>query len=133
MLKKLFRKKTKVVLDTNALLLFDKGVDLFTLIAQAMQEPYELCTHGNVYQELERLMQGRKKESFAAKLGYIMAKQKALKTLSRSSDEHVDDVIVKKADNNTVVVTQDRELIARLTSKGVRVLRYQQHKLVFQH
>ena len=127
-----FRKKTKVVLDTNALLLFDKGIDVFTLIERAIDEPYELCTHENVYHELERLMEGKKKSSFAAKLGFILAKQKALKILSRSSEEHVDDVIVRYADDRTIVVTQDRELIKRLTAKGVRVLRYQQKKLVLQ-
>lgn len=129
----MFARKTDVVLDTNALLLPAKGIDVFTLIDEALQEPYRLCTHGKVIAELEKLMKGEKKSAFAAKLGYIMAKQKALKILTRSSDEHADDLIVRNADKRTIVVTQDKELIRRLTSKGVRVLRYQQKKLVFQH
>ncbi|MFP4524683.1 MAG: PIN domain-containing protein [Candidatus Woesearchaeota archaeon] len=129
----MFKKKTEVILDTNALLLPGKAVDVFTLVHDAMDEPYRLVTHANVLAELERLMQGKKKQSFNAKLGYILAKQKALKTIGRSSAEHTDDAIVEHAKpGKAVVVTQDKALKKRLKEKGVRVLTYHQGKLIFE-
>jgi rRNA-processing protein FCF1 len=128
----LFSSKTKVIIDTNIFLLPAKGIDIFHLIHEALQEPYELCTYEGVLLELQKLMEGKKKDSFDAKLGYILIKQKALKILSSSLKTHIDDVIVQKADKKTIIVTQDKELIERLQAQGVRVLRYQQQKLVFQ-
>lgn len=129
----MFKRKTEVLLDTNALLLPGKAVDVFTLLHEAMDEPYTLATHANVLAELERLMQGRKKDSFNAKLGYILTKQKALKTIGRFSATHTDDAIVEHAKpGRTVVVTQDKALKKRLKAKGVRVLTYHQGKLVFE-
>ena len=127
----MFIKKTKVILDTNVLLLPGKGIDIFTLIYDIMEEPYTLCTYQGVIEELQKIMKGTKKDAFNAKLGFILAKQKALKILTSSSGVHIDDVIVKKADKKTIIVTQDNELIQRLKEKGVRVLRYQQKKLIF--
>ena len=129
----MFSRKTRVILDTNALLLPAKGIDIFTLIHQAVNEPYKLATYKNNLDELERLAQKKTKDAFAAKLGYILAKQKDLKTLYCSSRTHPDDIIVEQAlPKSTIVVTQDKGLIKRLQDKGVRVLRYQQKKLVFQ-
>lgn len=127
----LFSKKTEVVFDTNALLLPSEGVDIFTLVEGALLEPHTLCTYDLVLTELETLMAGKKKESFAAKLGYILSKQKALKTLQGSSGRHADDAIVEGSGPKTIVVTQDKELIKRLRTKGIRVLRFQQGKAVF--
>lgn len=107
-------------------------IDIFGLLQEKLDEPYELCTYEGVLQELLKLSEKKSKDAFNAKLGYIMAKQKALKTLSSSSKEHIDDVIVEKSSPKDIVVTQDAELIRRLTKKGVRVLRYQQHTFVFQ-
>ncbi|MBD3209624.1 DUF188 domain-containing protein [Candidatus Woesearchaeota archaeon] len=124
-------KKTKVILDTNTLLLPGKGIDIFSLLHDVMQEPYKLCTYQGVLEELQTLMIGQKKDAFNAKLGYILAKQKPLKILTSSSATHVDDDIVKKTGKNDVVVTQDRTLTRRLREKGVRVLRYQQKRFIF--
>lgn len=130
--KRMFSRKTLVILDTNTLLLPDKGIDIFGLIHEAMQEPYKLCTYKTVITELAKLAEKKGRAGFGAKLGYIMAKQKDLKILNSSSEGHTDDIIVQKAQpKTTVVATQDRDLIKRLREKGVRVLRYQQHHFVF--
>ena len=128
----MFSTKTKVILDTNILLLPAEGIDIFTALQDTMNEPYTLCTYTIIMQELKKLMAGKKKESFAAKLGYILAKQKALKILTSSSNLHADDVIVEKTTKKMIVATQDKELIKRLKDKGVRVLRYQQRAFIFQ-
>ncbi len=127
----MFLKKTKVVLDTNTLLLLNEGIDIFSLINDALNEPYTLCTTQGVLDELERMMVKKSKQGFAAKLGYILAKQKDLKILQSSLKTHVDDAIVDLATpKRHIVATQDRELIQKLLEKGVRVLRYEQHHMV---
>lgn len=128
----MFRRKTRVILDTNVFMLPNRGIDIFSLIDKVINGPYELCTLSSVFSELEKLSKGTSKDAFAAKLGYVMAKQKALKSINCSSRVHVDDVLVEKTTSRDIVVTQDRELIQRLRDKGVRVLRYQQKKFVFQ-
>jgi type III secretion system FlhB-like substrate exporter len=83
-------------------------------------------------ESLEKLTKAKSKDAFNAKLGFIMAKQKALKILRGSSEVHVDDFIVKNASKKTIVVTQDKKLAQRLKKAGVRCLRYQQKKFIFQ-
>lgn len=125
--------RTQVILDTNIMLLpGQKAVDIFTEIPQVLDEPHVLCTYQIVLNELEKLTLGKSKDSFNAKLGFIMAKQKALKILKSSSEMHVDDFIVKNASKKSIVVTQDKGLIERLKKTGVRCLRYQQRKFIFQ-
>ncbi len=129
----MFNSKTKVILDTNALLLPSKGVDIFSEIDKVLQEPYTVCTFQGVLDELEKLMLERSDRGFSAKLGFILTKQKALKTLPSSKGLHIDDVIVAKTDGlKHIVVTQDAQLIKRLIKRGIRVLRYQQKRFIFQ-
>ena len=121
----LFSRKIKVMCDTNTLMLLNEGVDIFTLIHQAMDDPYELYLHQTVLSELERLMQEKSKRGFAAKLAYVICKQKALKTIPASLKQHPDDALVEASrPKTTVIATQDKDLIKRLQAKGVRVLRY---------
>lgn len=130
----MFLRKTRVIIDTNVLLLSgQRGVDVFLEIDNALREPYKLCTYSLVLNELEKLMENNGKNGFNAKLGFILAKQKDLKIIACSKDKHTDDVIVEHAQKNDVIVTQDRALIKRLLQKQIRVLRYQQGKFVFQH
>lgn len=129
----IFSSKTLVILDTNCLMLPGQlGVDVFTEIPKFLDEPHMLCSYQTVLDELEKLTKGKSKDAFNAKLGFIMAKQKALKMLKGSSELHVDDFIVKNTSKKMIVVTQDKGLIERLKKNGVRCLRYQQRKFVFQ-
>lgn len=121
----LFKQKTKVFLDTSTLLLLGEGVDIFTLSKEAMEEPYELCMHPTVLKEVEGLMQERSRRGQGAKLAYVIAKQKALKTVGGSSHTHPDDALVEVArPKSTVIATQDKELGKRVRKKGVRTMRF---------
>jgi len=128
-----FTQKTKVILDTNILLLPGQiALDVFTEIPKVLNEPHVLCTYQVVLDELQKLMEKKTKDAFNAKLGFVMSKQKALKILKGSSEMHVDDFIVKNTGQKSIVVTQDKKLIERLKKMGVRCLRYQQKKFIFQ-
>lgn len=120
-------RKVNVLLDTNVLLLPARGVDVFSGIEGVVSVPFRFCTLSCILDELLRLSQGNGRDSFAAKLGFVLVKQKDLKIIRCSSDKHPDDVIVEVADPESfIVATQDKALIKRLRSKGVRVLRFQQ-------
>ncbi|MGV8169360.1 MAG: PIN domain-containing protein [Candidatus Nanoarchaeia archaeon] len=130
----LFRTKTKVILDTNFLLIpGDKGVDVFSEIDRIMQEPYELCVLDKSVEELDKIVfkDGKKKSGFSAKLGLILLKQKNLKTLASSSEEYADKAILAFAAKNpekTIVATQDAELRNKLKKESVRVIQLKQEK-----
>ncbi len=130
-IKNKLKKKTRIILDTNFLMLPNQGIDIFTEINKAMREPYRLCTTSGVMKELEKIMKKKSKEGFAAKLGYILAKQKDLKIINSSLKIHTDDAIIKIAKPKTdIIATQDNELRRKLREKGIRTMRYEQKKMI---
>lgn len=128
----ILKKKTKVILDTNFLLIpGELGVDIFSEIERIMQEPYTLYVLDKTIEELETLIAkyGKRKEGFNTKLGYIMIKQKGLKTLPSSTSEYADDAIFNLATKNPskiIVATQDKELRKKLRGAFVRVIELKQ-------
>ncbi|MGM5480762.1 MAG: PIN domain-containing protein [Nanobdellota archaeon] len=140
-------KKTKVFLDTNILLLPGQaGLDVFSQLKSFLDEPFELCTVSQVFEELLAISKGetiRRKLFFfrgssrsakgadkrSAKLGYVLAKQKDLKTVGRSSKKQLaDDAILSAVNKHSIVVTLDKKLQDTLKSKGVRVVTVRQGK-----
>ncbi|MGM5481491.1 MAG: PIN domain-containing protein [Nanobdellota archaeon] len=140
-------KKTRILLDTNILLLpGQSGIDIFTEIDRIADFPYVFCTTEDVYEELlaiskgqtirRRLFAHRKTKKSAkgadkqsAKLGYILGKQKDLKTISRSSKQRsADETILSVADKDSMVATLDKELQDKLRANGVPVITLRQKK-----
>jgi hypothetical protein len=123
--------KKKVVLDTNFLLIPGQfKVDIFSEIERIMQEPFELCIVDKSIAELNKLAAGgRQIDKFAAKLALALIIQKNLKTLhSFGSKESVDDIIVKKADKDSFIATQDKALKERVKEKGAKIIGLRQQK-----
>lgn len=128
----IFFKKTKVILDTNFLLIPGKfGVDIFTQIKELLNERHDIYVFKRTKDELQSIIhQNNKKDSFNAKLGYVMIEQKNLKTL-KSSIFHVDDAILSYATKNkdkTIVATHDKELIKKLKKIPVKIINLKQKK-----
>ena len=124
--------KTKVILDTNFLLVpGELGIDIFSEIERLLDERHKLIVFENTLEELETLIhRSNSKESINAKLGFVMAKQKNLKTIKGFSG-HVDDIIVEYTKNNPsnfIVATQDKKLKSRLKRNNVRVIGVRQKK-----
>ena len=121
----------KVILDTNFLLIPGQfRVDIFTEIGRIMQEQYVLYIIDKSLKELNNIViTGKQKDRFAAKLALALAIQKNLKTLhSFGSKKSVDDIIVSKADKDTIVATQDKALRERLKEKGAKIIGLRQQK-----
>ncbi len=124
--------KTKVILDTNFLLVpGELGIDIFSEIERLLDERHKLIVFENTLEELETLIhRSNSKESINAKLGFVMAKQKNLKTIKGFSG-HVDDIIVEYTKSNPskfIVATQDKKLKSRLKRNNVRVIGVRQKK-----
>ncbi len=125
-------KKKKVILDTNFLILpGSQGIDVYTQIPLAVSEPIVLVVVKQTLSELKLLLEGKSKEAFNAKLGYILAKQKGLKILS-SSHRGADDAIVAQTTEGTYVATLDKELQRRVKEKGGRIITVRQGRVVLQ-
>ena len=146
--------RTTVVLDTNALLLFGQGVDVFGEVERLVDPPFEFVIPGQVLAEVETLSrkatrdgqmaklalalvrekERRQQERFVARLLLPRTKEIPLKMVSGSWEHHADDAILLIAEDEpaaTVVVTLDRELQRRLLAKNVRVLGVKHGRLSF--
>ena len=146
--------RTTVVLDTNALLLFGQGVDVFGEVERLVDPPFEFVIPGQVLAEVETLSrkatrdgqmaklalalvrekERRQQERFVARLLLPRTKEIPLKMVSGSGEHHADDAILLIAEDEpaaTVVVTLDRELQRRLLAKKVRVLGVKHGRLSF--
>lgn len=130
----LFKKKTKIILDTNFLFIpGDAGVDIFTEIQRIISEPYELCVMNSTIKELESTIfnTSKQKQGLNAKLGLILVKQKNLKTLKGSSNHYADSSIIDYARENpekTIIATQDKDLKKELKKIPVRIITLRQKK-----
>lgn len=126
----------KVILDTNFLMEAARPIDIFSCVEKQMHTPFEFIVPQAVLDELQKFANGKSKKARAAKLAFVLVKQRAqpqsvvqrflfarkeipLKILP-SSEKHADDAIVKIAEGATVA-TLDKGLQKRLP-KGVRVL-----------
>jgi rRNA-processing protein FCF1 len=133
----------KVIIDTNMLLVPGQHkVDVFTELGRILDEPYEIVLLETSLDELKRLATGTGADAQAAKLGLLLVEHmrkrdfaaadgslcKGLKTVPSSKKEHVDDAIVRIAEDETLVATNDNGLKRRLLEKGVRVIYLRQQK-----
>lgn len=132
----------KILLDTNFLLLPGQFmIDIFTSIEELMNEPYVLVVLDKTMNELEKLGQGKSKESREAQLALalVMSRRATNPTLwdklfglvpservklqiVRAGAGYVDDAIVKLGDKDTIVATQDAVLKQRLRKKKIAVI-----------
>ena len=131
----LYRMKTKIILDTNFLLIpVQFKVDIYSEIDRICDFSYELVTVKEVVSELEHLIAKGSKSKKAAKLALQMLKKFQIRTLrDRKVFKRADEAIIAIADKNSIVATQDMELKRLLKKNAVRliVLRQKQYLKLF--
>lgn len=112
----------KIILDTNFLTIpYQFNVDIFEEIDRIMEEDYELITLDRVVEELKNMIKSKSKDAVAAKIALELIKKKNVKVIS-TDEKKVDNAIIKLADENTIVATNDRVLRKRIKDKNVKVL-----------
>ena len=117
----------KIILDTNFLTIpYQFKVDIFEEIERLMEENYELVTLDKVVEELKKIKRG--KDAVAAKIGLELIKKKNIKVINTDVNK-VDNAIVKLADENTIVATNDKNLRKNLKNKNIKTfyLRSKKH------
>jgi rRNA-processing protein FCF1 len=141
----LLTKKVTVLLDTNALLLFGQGIDVFGEVERILSSSFTFTVPEPVLKEVEKLSQRATKDGKSAKLALALVREKErrqeegvaarlllprrkeipLKILAGSGEEHADDAILRiaeEAPERTAVCTLDKGLQRRLLSRRIRVL-----------
>ena len=141
-LKDLFVKKAKVIIDTNFLLLpGSQGLDIFSEIPHLIDGTLQLCVVESTLWELQNIAEGlassktKGSDKFNAKLGLILAKQKGLKVLKTSQiTNYADEAILEFAKEGIYVATLDKELQKKVKAKGGKIIAVKQRKnLILQH
>lgn len=115
----------KVILDTNFLLIPGEfKIDIFTEIRCLVDFSYKFFIIDKTIDELNKIIEDEKskvKDRENAKIALELIKLKEIGKI-KSDKRYVDDAIVKKSDEDTVVATSDKELKRRLKKKGIKII-----------
>ncbi len=119
----------RIILDTNFLMAVSQfKVDIFSEIERIAEFKYEICIIDKTANELKSIMEnGSGNEKTAAKLALSLIRIKGIKKI-KTEEGIVDDLILKIADKDTIVATQDMELKRRLKEKDVPLIFLRQKK-----
>jgi hypothetical protein len=112
----------KIILDTNFLTIpYQFNVDIFEEIDRIMEEDYELITLDRVVEELKNMIKSKSKDAVAARIALELIEKKNVKIIN-TDEKKVDNTIIKLADKDTIVATNDRVLRKKIKDKNVKVL-----------
>ena len=113
----------RIFLDTNFVLdTVQWKIDLFGELSRVCDFAFETVVLDRVLEELESVKArgGRKKE--LANVALLVLSKSRITVLNTTSTSSVDSLLVKLADKNDFVATQDQALKRRLRQKGVPVV-----------
>jgi rRNA-processing protein FCF1 len=114
----------KIILDTNFLLIpYQSKVDVFSEIKRICDFKYRLYVIDKTVDELKKIMAKQKgKHRMSAMLGLVFIEQNKIAKIKTKEQKNVDSLIIGKADENTIVATQDAGLKRRLKKKGIGLI-----------
>ena len=115
----------KIILDTNFLLIPAQfKVDIFSEIHRISVFKYDICILDKTVDELNKIIDEQKgKNKSAAKLALDLIKVKKLKII-KTEEGGVDDLLLGQKE--AIIATSDKELIKKLKSKGIKIIRLRQ-------
>lgn len=123
--------KKRIILDTNFLLAISQfNIDVFSELERLCDFPYTVNALDKTLDELNQIVKtqgGRNK--LAAKLALAIVKDRV--KVIKTKEGYVDDILVKLADNDTLIATQDRELKKRVKTRIITIK--QKKYLAFEH
>ena len=125
----------KVIIDTNFLLIPAQfKVDIFTEIDRICNFDYKLYIIDKTIDELHNIIEKQKgRDKDAAKLALSLINHKDLNIIhTNSSKDIVDDLIVKEAQKEQLIVaTNDKELKQKLANKARMIVLKSRKYLAF--
>ncbi|MFB6088632.1 MAG: PIN domain-containing protein [Candidatus Aenigmatarchaeota archaeon] len=119
----------KIFIDTNMFLVPGQfGVDIFSEFDRLIDRRYELYTLESVLEELESLIDKSDRDSKNAKLALDMINSEGIKIVGEG-DNYVDERLMYYAkEDNTVIATNDGELIRKLKEDNTDIIRLRKNK-----
>ena len=117
----------KIILDTNFLLIpANFRVDIFSEIEKLADFHYGLFILDKTIEELKKIIveQGGK-HKFAAKLALELIKAKKINIIN-TGEGTVDNLLLEQKD--AIIATSDKELIKKLKTKHIKIIRLRQKK-----
>ena len=119
----------KIILDTNFLMIpLQFRVDIFSELERISNFNYKLCIFEQSVDELSNIVEKQKgKSRNAAQFALKLIRLKDIGVL-KAEGRSVDIMLLKNADKDTVIATQDRLLKKKLLEKGVSVIILRQKK-----
>ena len=114
----------KIILDTNFLLIpYQFKVDIFSEIRRICDFNYSLFVIDKTVDELNRIVLSSKvKDRLAAVLALKLIAHAKVKEIKTGKEMDADLLIIKAADRDTIVATQDTALKSRLKQKGAGII-----------
>lgn len=111
----------RIILDTNFLLAIGQfRIDIFSELERICDFPYSVYVLDKTVDELNKiLITPGKKDKSAAKLALEIIKDRI--EIIKTGEGYVDDILVKIADNETIIATQDRELKKRIKTRIITI------------
>ena len=117
-----------IIADTNFLIdCAANKIDMHKELGKALDESFELAILDRTMEELDTLMHGKTKLAKNAKLAKTILMTKHVTTIMTEGG-HVDKLLLKRADENTIIATGDREIKAKLKKKKQPVIVIRQKK-----
>lgn len=108
--------------DTNFLVECAKNkIDIHTELKRILDTNFELAVLDRTMEELDTIVARGKKEGGYAKLARTILMTKKV-NIEMTSGGHTDTLLLKKADENHIVATMDKELKRKLKKKGQSVV-----------
>ena len=108
-----------VILDTDFILAsLEFRVDIFSELNRLLETNYEVCVVDKTIEELK----GKKNEKLAASL------LEKVKVLRSGAAKNADEAILKIADHETMVATQDKALKEKLKKRKIGVITIRQKR-----
>ena len=118
-----------IILDTNFLMIpLQFKVDIFSEIERICSFSYSLLVLEASVRELENIAgTGKTKDRKAAAAALKLLKSKNIRII-KSGEKYADDAILRSADEDTVVATQDMALKRKLAQKRISIIILRQKK-----
>ena len=111
----------RVIFDTNFLVDLARFKVDIDGIEDILAEPYEFFTIKNVVGELQKLATRKSRHAMYAKVALKLLDQKQIQVL-KVEEKKADNALVKLADKNTVIATNDIALRKKLKILGVKTI-----------
>lgn len=111
----------RIIFDTNFLMIFGKfRVDLEKELERILSEPYKLFTLSSVVEELKQIASSKGNASKNAKIALKLVDLKNIGIIKSSGK--VDDALLKLADENMIVATNDMGLRRKLKKSKIKTI-----------